>query len=86
MRINARLDEQAEKQLAFIRSATRQSITEIIKRSLDLYYQQLNDQKGIGTRKFMHSDFIGCAEGPEDLSADYKRYLSQGWDEKYGDR
>ena len=86
MRINARLDEQAEKQLAFIRSTTRQSVTEVIKRSLDLYYQELKGQEGVGTRKLMQSDFIGCAEGPEDLSVDYKRYLSQGWDEKYGDR
>ena len=86
MDINVHLNEQAEKQLAFVQSATRQSIADIISHALDLYYQQLSDQQGAGTRKLMESDFVGCAEGPENLSTNYKHYLRPGWDDKHGDR
>jgi hypothetical protein len=75
MRINARLDEKTEQQLTYIRATTKQSLTDIIKHSLSLYYQQLRSETGEGTRKLLQSDFIGCAEGPEDLSSHYKHYL-----------
>ncbi len=32
------------------------------------------------------SDFIGCIEAEEDLSANHKLYLAQELDEKYGNR
>jgi len=86
MDIKLHLDEQAEKQLAFVQSTTRQSVTDVISQALALYYQQLRNQQGAGTRQLMESDFIGCAEGPEDLSTDYKQYLHVEWDDKHGDR
>ena len=35
---------------------------------------------------FKKSGFIGCGEGPSDLAANYKKYLAEGWKEKYGYR
>jgi len=32
------------------------------------------------------SDFIGCIEAEEDLSVNYKTYLSEGLEQKYGHR
>ena len=86
MRINARLDETTQQQLDYIRNATKESVTEIVKNALHLYYQQLRRQSGDRTRQLLESDFIGCADGPEDLATHYKRYLGQGWGEKHGDR
>ena len=74
MDINVSLDERAEKHLAFVQSATQQRVSDIVSHALDLYYRQLEDQQGVGTRMLMESDFIGCAEGPENLSADYKQH------------
>ena len=84
MRINARLDKSTQEQLDYLRTTTRQSVTEIVRQGLSLYYQQIKSQSEGGTRRLLESDFIGCCEGPEDLSSDYKRYLQQGTAEKHG--
>ena len=86
MRINARLDETTENQLTYIRAATGASVTDIIKRSLNLYYRQIKAETGEGVRKLLKSDFVGCAEGPEDLSGDYKRYLQESLSAKHDHR
>ncbi len=35
---------------------------------------------------FKKSGFIGCGEGPSDLAANHKKYLEEGWQDKYGHR
>ena len=86
MRINARLDETALKQLDYIHTTTRQNVTEIIRHSLDLYYQQLKNQKSNHLTELLASDFIGCVEGPDDLSSEYKSCLSDTLNDKHDHR
>ncbi|MEH2302646.1 MAG: CopG family transcriptional regulator [Nostoc sp.] len=45
MQINARLDEEYADKLAYIQQQTNQSITDVIKSALELYYQQLQQEQ-----------------------------------------
>jgi nucleoid-associated protein YejK len=86
MRINARLDEQSEKDLQFIKEQTGETVTQIIKELLADRANEIRQkqQPGSKMKALLESDFVGCAEGPEDLSVNYKDYLYQGLKEKHG--
>lgn len=86
MRINARLDEQSEQDLLFIKEQTGETVTQIIKELLADKAEALRQEKrpGAKMKALLESDFVGCAEGPEDLSENYKEYIYRGWKEKHG--
>lgn len=88
MRINTRLDEQSEQDLLFIQEKTGATITHIVKELLAERARQLkeNDKPGSKMTAFLESGFIGCGEGPADGSVNYKKYVAEYLDEKYGDR
>ena len=86
MRINARLNEQSEQDLLFIKEKTGDTVTQIIKELLTAKADALRmkHQPGSKMQALLQSDFMGCAEGPEDLSVNYKEYYYQGIKEKHG--
>jgi nucleoid-associated protein YejK len=86
MIINARLDEQSEKDLQFIQEQTGETVTQIIKELLADRANKIRQkqQPRSKMKALLESDFVGCAEGPEDLSVNYKDYLYQGLKEKHG--
>jgi len=86
MRINARLDEQSEQNLLFIKEKTGETVTQIIKELLTEKAEALKAKQKPGSKMqaLLKSDFVGCAEGPEDLSTNYKEYFYQGIKEKHG--
>lgn len=86
MRINARLDEQSEKDLQFIKEQTGETVSGIIKELLADKAEELRQkhQPGSKMKALLESDFVGCGEGPEDLSVNYKNYFYQGLKEKHG--
>jgi hypothetical protein len=86
MRINARLDERSEENLEFIKQVTGENVTRIIKDLLEERARQLRQKNKPGSKfkALLESDFVGCAEGPEDLSTNYKEYIYQGLKEKHG--
>ncbi len=85
MRINARLDDQSEKDLLFIKEQTGESVTQIIKDLLTEKAVELRTKQKPGSKMqaLLHSDFVGCADGPEDLSTNYKDYFYRGIKEKH---
>jgi hypothetical protein len=83
MRINARLDDSYEKKLLAIQQATALSTSEIVKQALDLLYEKTTLIGSQKNQKLIEM-LAGTAEGPEDLSVNYKEYLYQGWKEKHG--
>lgn len=84
MRVNVKPDgDQAEK-LKQLQSLTRLSVSEIVKRAIDLLHRQQMRQAGENIADLLSSGFIGCAEGPADLSANYMRYLTQSLEDKHG--
>ena len=85
-RINARLDEQTARDLQFLREALGdKSITEVLKYSLQYAAQDFRDREQARRQKqlWLNSGFIACGEGPEDLSVNYKQYLTEYLDQKY---
>ena len=83
MRINARIDDSYEQKLRAIQQATDLNTTEIIKQALDLLYEKTALSGKEKNQKLLEM-LAGTAEGPEDLSVNYKEYLYQGWKEKHG--
>ena len=72
-RINARLDPELARKLEYLRQRTGRSTTGVVKASIEAYYERLAGAE----RPFERlQDLIGCARGPSDLSATYKRVLS----------
>ncbi len=70
MRINARLDEQSEKDLQFIKEQTGETVTQIIKDLLSNKADELRQKQRPGSKMqaLLQSKFVGCGEGPEDGS------------------
>ncbi len=52
MRINARLDEEAEKTLKLIQESTGFSTTQIVKQSLRLYVNEIQQRNKINSRLY----------------------------------
>ncbi len=84
MRINARLDDDRAEKLSRLQVSTRLGTSEIVKRAIDLLYRQQTERSRKKVDDLLSSDFIGCAEGPEDLAGNYKHYLTQSLDDKHG--
>lgn len=79
MRVNARLDEEHVKKLAFLRQKFGGNISEVIKQAIDTYYGQVKQAQPEAKRFFEESGFIGCAEDSADLSSVTKRLRKRRW-------
>ncbi len=84
MRVNARLDDERAEKLRQLQSLTRLSTSEIVKRAIDLLHRQQAGRSRDKLDALLSSNFVGCAEGPEDLASQYKRYLIRDLEEKHG--
>jgi len=74
-RVNARIDADLARRLDAVADRTGKTPSQIIKESLARYCEMVlerspNPLEGL-------RDFIGCAEGPGDLSTTYKRRTSE---------
>jgi len=74
-RINARIGEDLAAKIEHLRRHTNQSVTEIVRASVELYYERFRD-KGQGAARILEdSGFVACGDDSEDLSAHYKQRL-----------
>ena len=76
MRVNARLDAARTAKLRRLQSSLRIGASEVVERALDLLHGEQCQGKGAKTKALLASDFVGCAEGPNDLSSRYKQHLA----------
>ncbi|WP_434684373.1 ribbon-helix-helix protein, CopG family [Pseudanabaena minima] len=87
MRVNARLDSDRASKFNYIRQRTNQGTSEIMKAAIDLYYERLRQETTVKPLQLLQqAGLIGCAEGEPDLSVNYKQYLTESLNEKYGHR
>jgi len=87
MRVNARLDSDRATKLNYIRQRTNQGTSEIMKAAIDFYYEKLRQETPVKPLQLLReSGLVGCAEGDADLSVNYKQYLTESLNEKYGHR
>lgn len=84
-RLNARIDEELAEKIEILRRRTNMGITDIVRASIELYYERFREQQRSDARRiFEAAGFIGCAEAEPDLSASYKARLSESLSDKLG--
>ena len=86
MRINARLDDSRARKLAYLARATSQATTEIVKRAIDLYYEQETSTRRSAAEVLRSVGFVGSGRASPDLSTDYKSELQAILAEKHDHR
>jgi hypothetical protein len=87
MRINARLEDSYEAKFQHVQQQEQKSRTDILKEALDEYFArklQDNEQTAWEKNQRILKMLAGIAEGPEDLSINYKEYLYKSLKEKHG--
>ena len=84
MKISVTLDDDRAQKLKQLRVSTRLGIGEIVNRGIDLLYGEQVERSRDKVDGLLSSDFVGCADGPEDLASDYKQYLTRSLDGKHG--
>jgi len=84
MRINARLDDARAEKLKQLRALTRLGVSEIVRRAIDLLHRQQAERPRDKLDALLSSDFVGCAEGSDDLADRYKHYLARDLENKHG--
>jgi len=85
MRINARIDDGYRQKLEAIQQATDLNTTEIIKKAIDLLYEKTALTGREKNRKLLEM-LAGTGHGPADGSVNYKKYVAECLDEKFGHR
>lgn len=85
MRINARLDDEDVLKLEALKQLDHHTTTEIVKEAIDVLYRQKLIHPNGSIRALLESDFVGCAEGPEDGSQSYKQDVMDYVDAKHAD-
>jgi hypothetical protein len=84
MRVNARFEGEAEQQLNFLAEATGLGVSEVLRTSVQRYYEQVRAQRS-GLAHF--SAFIGRGRsGRSDIAGSYKARLAEGWVAKHQGR
>ena len=81
-RINARLDGELAHKVAYLRAQTNKTTTEVVRESIERYYEAV-ERRGASAREiFARAGFIGCADGARDLSRRYKQLLLESLSKK----
>ncbi|WP_347485511.1 hypothetical protein ABFV80_000274 [Vandammella animalimorsus] len=81
MRVNARFDEEAEQQVAYLVEVTGLGVSEVLRTSVQHYYDSVRAQRS-GLRHL--GAFIGQGDsGRADVAGSYKARLAEGWAGKY---
>jgi hypothetical protein len=84
-RVNARLDDDRASKLEYLKRTTGRPVSDIVKRGIDLAYEEARRTAGSPHEVLTASGFVGSGEGPEDLSVRYKGELLD-LAAKHGDR
>ena len=82
MRINARLDEDTQRQIEYITATTGQSVSHVVRESLARYYVEIKAQQR-PPMKFLA--LVGQGDsGCSDLATNYKQVLAESLATKHG--
>lgn len=80
MKISAQLDADLTDKMKYLMRSRGESVSDIIKASIEEYYERCKGQAD-SAQILEQTGFIGCAEGPVDLSENYKEYLDDDLNE-----
>ena len=82
MRVNARLDPEAEQQIDYLVAATGMGVSQVLRESVALYYRQA--RAGVGGAKHLLALVGAGRSGRTDIASDAKRHLGESWSAKHG--
>ena len=75
MRVNARLDEEYQTKIEYLKNQTGQNQTELIKQAIDLLYSKVSEEPDQSLYDHLNEiGFIGAGKGPEDLAKNQRRH------------
>jgi len=77
MRINARIEPPLAKKLAYLKAKSGDTTSGVLKRAIEAYYAQEAEGTSSPLKALTESGFVGCAEGPVNLSVNTKRELTK---------
>ncbi len=82
MRINARLDDEAQQQINYLTQATGASVSQVVREAVARYYSQTRAQQG-GPRRLLA--MIGQGDsGRSDVASNVKREFYDALVDKHG--
>ncbi len=82
MRINARLDDEAQTQINYLTQATGQSVSHVVREAVARYYLQTRAQQG-GPRRLLA--MVGQGDsGRSDVASNVKQQFYEGLVAKHG--
>ena len=81
-RVNARLSPEVARKVTYLETLTNMSTTLVLRESIERYYDAVTREAGTPAEIFAQTGFIGCADGPADLSSSYKEHLSRSLRDK----
>jgi len=84
MLINTNLEDGVAEKVDYLLKATQLTLSEILKNSINLYYELTRVSPADKFKAFEESGFIGCGEGDAHLSVNYKNDLKELMERKYG--
>jgi predicted transcriptional regulator len=84
-RLNARIDPELADKIDRLRRRTNMSITDIVRASIELYYERFRAQEAADAHRILvDAGFVGCGEAEPDLSTSYKDRLADSLSGKAG--
>jgi hypothetical protein len=84
MLINTNLDDSLAEKIDYLLKTTQLTLSDILKNSVNLYYELTRISPADRLKAFEESGFIGCGEGDAHLSVNYKNDLRELMEQKYG--
>lgn len=82
MRVNARLDDEAQQQIDYLVQVTGQSVSQVLREAVARYHAQTRAQQG-GPRRLLA--MIGQGDsGRSDIASRYKDLLTESLAKKHG--
>ncbi|MET0795566.1 MAG: CopG family transcriptional regulator [Polyangiaceae bacterium] len=82
-RLNARLEPELERKLAYLRDRTGLGTSDVVRASIERYYEALRAEGANARAALEASGFVGSGAGPADLSERHKQYLAESLTRKH---
>lgn len=79
-RVNARLSAEVARKVSYLERRCGLTTTQVILESIEHYYRAVAEEPPSALEAL--AGFVGCAEGPADLSSTYKSELSRSLADK----
>lgn len=86
MRISVRLDERSAHRLDQLVRSTESSISEVLKKAIDLYFAELRSSSRSAAGILQDTGFLAGFAAEPDLSDDYKGSVRKLIERRHGDR